>query len=267
MQAISYSCTDFGHEVRHTAPFQVHTGSKYDLAIVWNGIHPKYREPLKKLRSMEVPILVIELGWYPQRETFQVDPEGFNLNASWARVSLQPTPGLQVTFPDHDEILVILQLDDDTQIKQFSPHFPNMASFVKHLIDECPHPLRIRQHPHHKTRGDVRSVVKSNPSRCRWDKSQSLGEALMNCKAVATVNSSSAIEALIKNIPVFCFGESIYRHEGAVVCCTNKGTRKKFQKPVVFSGRSSDLVQRILHRQWTLKDLPQRLEPVLNGLW
>ena len=273
MQSFVDACRSFGHDVHICAPFSGSTPgseefSKCDLAILWNGIHSKYRKYRELIDLWGVKTLFVELGWYPQRQTFQVDPKGFNMEASWANDPLQATGKQRISIPNKEELLVILQLDIDTQIQQHSPYFKDMASFINFLAEVSPRKLRIRKHPRHKPSPAVSSAVQIHKN-CFWDDSPNLVEAMSKCKAVATINSSSGVEALIKGYPVLCFGNAIYRHSGAVLCCTNdkKETRKaiaNLDRAGIWQQKVNELIERLMDKQWTIPEVPKKLRPLLE---
>jgi hypothetical protein len=164
-----------------------------------------------------------------------------------------------------------MQLDDDTQITQLSPHFRNMRDFVAHLCRHSALPVRVRQHPLAPPDLDLeRLVVASGGS---IDKSRNLAEAMASCKALACVNSSCGIEALDHGLPVLCYGEAVYRHPGAVYCLDADGPATRAATTELAAGecslsveRMQETVERVLSRQWKLDEIPGRFPPLLASV-
>jgi hypothetical protein len=242
-----------------------------DLAILFNGTHGRYGPFHAQLDRNGTPKIFVELGWYPQQGHFQVDPHGINAAVSWAGDRLTSACRTPLPVPPPSSLLVVLQHDHDTQITHMSPWFGNMLSFVKHLAEHSTLPLRLRKHPRHDL--DPRLTRLAQEKGLVWDDSPSLSAALENCKGVACVNSSSAVEALARRLPVLCFGKAMFRHPQAVLCLTDDGqqlarvTRQLAHgKCDLFVESVDEMVARITARQWTLEDISERVPPLIGSL-
>jgi hypothetical protein len=152
-----------------------------------------------------------------------------------------------------------------------SPWFANMLAFVKHLAEHSTLPLKLRKHPRHDL--DPRLTRLAHEKGLVWDNSPSLAAALDSCKAVACVNSSSAVEALARRLPVLCFGKAMFRHPQAVLCLADDGQQLAKVTRQLAHGRCDlfvesvdEMVARITARQWTTADIPQRLPPLVDSL-
>ena len=318
LDALAACCIELGHEVvRWRGPLSGRVRysrrlSDCDLAIVWNGIHEKYDRYIETLRARDVPILFAELGWFPQKQTFQLDPCGVNAAASWV-TSPAPREGRELSsgegesrrnsfgncvvesdsapsppaeiFPGRNDLvglqnqslpappgdlLVILQDDEDTNLKLFSPWFPNMLAFVQFLATNSAIPLRVRAHPSHTPDPRLADWMFQNDRGAIWDRSEGLTVALETCAAVACVNSSSAIEAMHRNVPVLCYGKSVFRQPRAVHClnANSEATQRVTAKIAageteVFPDAIDELTRRISDQQWRIEQIPDRLPPLL----
>lgn len=272
MKPLTVACRELGHEAFRwkTGPFArppCKVPPVSDVALIWNGMD-KYRRyrPIWKERGTK--LLIAELGWCPQTDTFQLDKKGFNMESSWARDPILFEPKTPILVKDLKEILVVLQLNIDTQIRLYSPHFKSMAEFMRHLIQWVPEGIKIvaRRHPRHKPTKELIGVVEAS-DRCCWDPSKSFGEALDRYPLVALINSSSGVEAIQRHKSLLCFGDALYRHEGAVVCMDGDGEklRETLAKPVKLWTEAMDSVwERLSKRQWRISDLPGRLAPYLG---
>jgi hypothetical protein len=240
-----------------------------DVAIVFNGLHRSYEQSLIKFRAMGIAPIFVELGWYPQNGTFQIDIAGINALASWSSEPLTCQGRTALPVRSEGDLLLLLQLDSDSQITTLSPWFADMAQWVGHMSQHSRLPLRIRRHPLSQPSAKVVQLVEQHG--LHWDDTSSLTESLARCRAVACVNSSGAIEALAHRIPVLCYGESVFRHEHAVHCLTNDGRRTSEITAALAQGQSNlseealdELMQRITAHQWTIYDAPARLPALLE---
>lgn len=277
MDHLAAACRDEGHRVvRWRGPRSGRVPhSRWlwpcDLAILFNGTHERYEPYHARLDRWNVPRIYVELGWYPQQGRFQVDPHGINAAASWSGERLTTHCRTPLSPPPAGDLLVVLQHDRDTQITHMSPWFGSMFAFVQHLSQHSALPLRLRKHPRHDL--DPRLDELARQQGLAWDKSPTLSAALETCRAVACVNSSGAVEALARRLPVLCFGKAVYRHPEAVHCLTDDGLRLQDVTRKLASGRCDlfveaidELVRRITARQWTSAQIPQRLPPLVASL-
>ncbi len=276
LDLIAETCRGLGHDVfrwrgplsgrvpywRH--PFQC------DLAVLFNGTHVKYGPALDRVKQMGARLLFVELGWYPQKRTVQIDPVGINARASWAGEPLTVEARTPLRVRSQGDLLVLMQLDGDTQITELSPWFRNMDQFVTHVCRHSALPVRVRAHPLAPQAAEL--VRKVEQLGATWDHSESLAEALAGCKAVACINSSCGIDALARRLPVLCYGLAIYRHSGAVYCLTGceQETRLATEQLAVgncplFEERSDAAAMRALDHQWSFHEISQRLPPLIEA--
>ena len=278
LDAIASSCRELGYRViRWRGPLS----RKYpyrdwiprcDLAIVFNGSHRKYGGVVAKLHRRQTPILFVELGWHPQLDTFQLDHQGINAAASWVQQPLAVVGETSLLVRPKGDLLLILQDDGDTQITDSSPSFPDMHSFVEHVLRHSLLPVRVRAHPRHPP--DERIAALLDQHGATWDDSADLSDALRKCRALACVNSSSAMEALTHRIPVLCYGKAIFRQPGAVYCLGSDRAATRAATAELGEGRSSlfvecldAVVERVRANQWWADQLPDRLAHVIDAAW
>jgi hypothetical protein len=276
LDALADSCGQLGHHIfRWRGPLSGRVPYSRrlpvcDVAIVFNGLHRSYAQSLEKFRSLGITPIFEELGWHPQNGTFQIDTTGINAMASWSTQPLkrQPRTPLQIR-PDGD-LLLLLQLDSDSQLTHLSPWFANMAQWVKHMSQYSRLPLRIRRHPLSQPSPEVVELVERYG--LQWDHASSLPESLAGCRAVACINSSGAVEAIANRIPVLCYGRSVFRHEHATYCLNNDGARTAAvtndlaqEKCSLAMEAVDELIDRISGRQWTIYDVPARLPFLLQA--
>jgi hypothetical protein len=240
-----------------------------ELAVIFNGAHPKYARTIRALQRIGAKLLFVELGWHPQKGTIQIDPLGINARASWNSSPLPLEGKTQINVPSNGELLVVLQLDSDTQISLLSPWFPDMQSFVEHACRFSAMAVRVRAHPLCQPTPRLRNIVQRFGA--RWDHSHSLSAALDTCRAVACINSSSGVEALGRGLPVLCYGRAIYRKVGAVYCLQNCGKETlrvtsdlRSGKCELFRECQTALHRQILEHQWHFDQIPERLPRLIE---
>lgn len=277
LDAMAATCHDMGHGVvRWRGPLsgRMPYGRALpvcDLAILFNGAHRRYRPALARLQAWGTSTLMVELGWHPQAGHYQVDPQGVNASATWANTPLDVDGSTSLPVRDAGDLLVLTQLDDDTQITNHSPYFRSMEEFVRFACLASALPVRVRAHPKTPNMRRLREVVRECGA--GWDSSPSLAAALQACRAAACINSSAAVAALECSLPVLCYGNAIYRHPGAVYCLDSDAEKTRTATAEIQQGRTSlqqekvaAVVDRIIAKQWTIADVPQRLPGIVSEL-
>jgi len=247
-----------------------------DAAVIWNGLKPRYQTPVKTLRRRKIPFLVMEVGWHPQKGTYQIDRDGINIGASWVKPLLTQNFATNSTVslnPKGTDLLVIMQNDTDSQITHYSPHFDRMSEFLSFLIGASQLPLRVRFHPRHPPGFRLKMLIRRNHNKLTVDRSESLTSALGGALAVACVNSSSAVEAMERQLPVLCFGESIYGAIGAVYRLdrnpekTRQVTRElSMGRCELDRGSIEAVISKIKSHQLTLDQIPKQVAPMMESL-
>lgn len=226
-----------------------------DAIILWNAKHPFYEPVNEYLRLNKIPKIVVELGWYPQLDTVQIDTsgKGFNTDLDWWK---EPLTQKRIPFGNTEEfskpILALLQWSEDTQIHQRSPHFKSVAQWLQFLGDHSSRPVKVRAHPRHEPTKTERYLV-NNHENLSWDEEKNLWFSVENVAGVATINSSAIVEILTKslyrmNIPILCYGDAVYRAPGAVHCMDNDGERTQEITKYLSTGLYVDAVQELVNR-------------------
>ncbi len=276
LDALAARCRQIGHRVvRWRGPLSGRVPHSRrlpscDVAIVFNGLHRSYEPAVAKIQSLAITPIFVELGWYPQNGTFQIDTSGINALASWATLPLTSQPRTPLTVRPQGDLLLLLQLDWDSQVTYLSPWFANMTVWVQHMSEHSRLPLRIRRHPLSQPSAEIVRLVEQRG--LRWDHASSLAESLAGCRAAACVNSSAAVEAMAHKIPVLCYGKAVFRHEHAAYCLTNDATQTTAVTASLAQGRCTlseesvdEVVGRIAAHQWTIYDVPTRLPALLQA--
>lgn len=276
LDALARECGNLGYRVvRWRGPLSGRVPyrrriARCEVAVVFNGSHPRYERPLRRLRGMGAEVLFVELGWYPQTGTFQIDHRGINAAASWVNAPLASPGRKPLRVSPEGDLLLILQVDDDTQVTRHSPWFANMHAVVEHVARHSNLPVRVRAHPRHPPAEAVVELVERTA--LRWDDSRTLAEALQGCTAAACVNSSGAVEALHRRLPVLCYGNAVYRQPGVVYCMRDDPQHTRAVTEALrrgecrlFEERIEEMMARIERHQWTIAQIPRRLPPLLDA--
>jgi hypothetical protein len=277
LDAIAATCRGLGHDVfRWRGPQSGRVPHwrwlfPCDLAVVWNGLNPKYDRAMARLKSRGTPVIYTELGWHPQRGHIQIDPTGINANASWAAEPLTRPGVTPLRVRESGDLLLVLQLDHDTQITRLSPWFADMRAFVEFMCRHSALRVRVRHHPRRRpTEEFIAGVGQLGGT---WDESPSLAAAMAGARALACVNSSCGVEALAAGLPVLCYGKANYRHPGAVYCLDDDPQLTRSTTELLGAGRCAlfqepvaEIVARVLSRQWPVAEIPQRLPPLIETM-
>jgi Capsule polysaccharide biosynthesis protein len=275
LNALAHECQRLGYQVtRWRGPLSGRIPESRwlppcDLAIIFNGKHTTYQATRQVLQQRNTATLFVELGWYPQSGHYQLDSQGVNADASWANEPLPHSKPEPLTLRDAGDLLVLGQLNDDTQITAHSPWYRDLESFIRFLGTHAALPLRVRAHPLDPHRETLQQLARQLGA--TWDISPNLTTALQTAKAVACINSSAAIEAMALGLPVLCFGDAIYRHQDLVYPLSNDADAVRAVTQELAAGRCElsasamrAMVQRVQDHQWTPAQVPQRLAPLLE---
>jgi hypothetical protein len=277
LHAIAGTCETLGHQVvRWRGPFSGRVPHSRELrrcqaAFVWNGSHPRIAPAVQQLQASGAQVAFVELGWNPQRGTCQIDRQGINAAASWAAEPLVMEGSTPLPLRQQGDLLVALQLDDDTQVTKLCPWFPSMRQFVDFLCRHSALPVRVRPHP--KAPVDHALRRKTLELGGSWDDSLNFAAAMERCRAVAILNSSVGLEALEQRLPVLCYGLANYRHAGAVHCLDNSPATTAQVTAQLADGicdltleRARAAYDRVMSHQWRCAEIPQLLPPLLASM-
>ena len=271
---VKKACEDLGHTpVWWNGPC---CGTVYDpeppkdihFAVIWNGLLEPYAKHLTEWRFRGIPCMIAELGWYPHDWAFQVDWKGVNAAASWADEPIVAAHHTPVPIHNHNEVLVLLQYDEDTQITRFSPWFKTMEEFVRFLAETVPQKLVVRRHPHFEFPPEVGKLF---GEKVRPDDAEDLADALDRYDLVACINSSGGVEAIQRGKLVFCFGLAVYRWNGVVVCLDNDRARTtqaflNSQEAPVWIEPMRAMMSRIARKQWPVDQVTDRMTEALGSV-
>lgn len=198
-----------------------------DLVFLWNGEHPTLKKTKDKILKNKSKIIFLELGMIDQEKTIQIDYSGINYNCSWKDFKIPDLTYNPICISGKNDILVILQCDNDAQIRNHSPIFKNMFEFVD-FLSTIKFKYTVRPHPRSKL--DNRIVKISNNHNIEIRKKEDLNSEILNHKIICTINSTVGFQSIVKNKPVISFGDAIYNRDQV---CYNIKDVNRFEDLVV----------------------------------
>ncbi|MFH1419653.1 MAG: polysaccharide deacetylase family protein [Planctomycetota bacterium] len=214
--------------------------------VLWNGRDHLFVEAAAcAAREHDVSIICMELG--PLRNapmTVAVSRGGINaaaefrrpdklseplvpwetrrLQAARVRFKANVTPHRAATPAGETPTLppfafLPLQVDDDTQLYYYAPHFTDQRALLKCVVEHMPNdlPLRVKLHPLCDPRfGPACYAPLLRQQDCLSPPSNDTLALIASAAAVITTNSSAGVEALMLEKPVVVLGEAHYRGRG-----------------------------------------------------
>ena len=189
----------------------------YDLVILWNG-RKKHHKPLADAaRRNQVPMLILELGFFDRKRHWQCDTKGILHWANWLSELRHPAPPegaerLARVWPHElhsyakrmGYVLVLGQVEGDSQLADCEIQSTNiLAKMVFRTVQ----------------RGDVAAVYRRHPASGKVQRQQkwlpdcqggSLEEAVAGARFAVTINSNAAHECMALGCPVMAFGPAVY---------------------------------------------------------
>jgi capsular polysaccharide export protein len=222
-----------------------------NVVYTWNGVTLFQKALAYVARRHGLPVFYFERGLLP--DTLSVDPEGVNFASSLAGERWPGAPDLSeeeraraesdlAAFasagrtivarghdaspaelreslsipPDARVVLLPLQIEWDSNILKFSPHFKKMPDIIR-SVQEALGPRDdvytiVKPHPEDKNRlGELQALC---GPRTRLATEADLHSLLRVADAVVTVNSTVGFEALMRRLPVVVLGQALYAGKG-----------------------------------------------------
>lgn len=146
-------------------------------------------------------------------EALKYRHSSFPLRRYWRRFWRYHRKPTRLPFADRPSVLLILQLETDSQVLMFSDIYGNQK-LIDHFERQCvrhrcqlvikPHPLETKQYQYRED-----TQVSHTP----------IGTLASQVGAVFTINSSAMFEVLTTQTPIYAFGDSIFSQAGLVTRC------------------------------------------------
>ena len=266
LDALAGTCRRLGHEV-------VHDGHQnLDVAIVWNG----------RRFWGTCPTVCCELGWLP-RWGYQVSWGGINGNhhaSPWRWNGRKPSNAMKERVRAHlaqvrmgnphgwsytqiktpanlpeQFILCPLQIETDTNMSHVARELRTMAAFVRAVAQaDLPYPVVYKQHP------AQRPALRELPIRAQdivlpADAGTVYGILQdPGCQAVITLNSNTAHDALLYEVPSIVLGRNVWPEETGPFFVGLPATWKRFlswQRSVKRRDSTWAYIDHLRTLQWT----------------
>jgi len=228
-----------------------------------NGIHPMYKDVLTRVKKRfpAIPIVYSELGWYPQQDNIYFDEWGTNGMSKIAHESFEEF--CDCNFPEDKQeskikgnhVLVITQLENDTNLIVNSKRFKSMENFVSYVVNELEgENIIIKTHP---LDNDKERFEKFNSEKVKVLHEGDLSLLIENSKAVIGINSTVLLEALKYDTNIYMFGDYLLNNKKVVIECGAYDSLKSLWADEYYSNRiAKDLViKEFENRQINIQEL------------
>jgi|GEM_PF-2270591 len=235
-----------------------------DFLLTHNGSHPSYAAAIEAIKELNIPIIYTELGWFPQDGNIYVDRRGVNGASIISSLGFESLTGHAMSkgrraAVNSRDIFIPAQLNNDTNIKVFSPRFRSIDQFVEYVIDQTdddrkvlikPHPLDREWDRFQDFSGDRIEII---------DRSVPISEILSRVGHVASLNSTVMLEALSYKVNIYSGGQGILSNKGIAVDLINNELRDCISDSLI--GSKSDrerVIAGLQERQINLMELANR---------
>ncbi|PLS01499.1 glycosyltransferase [Neobacillus cucumis] len=240
---------------------------KPNKLLFHNGLHPMYQDVLDEVKKLGIPFIYSELGWFPQKDHVYFDRWGTNGQSYLASLSAEAfcrksinDEGLKAKKVKGDHVLVVTQLENDTNLIVNSPLFKKNYAFIKHVLKEIPaaEKVIIKVHPLDKHWEQLKDF---ESDRVTVIKEGNLEELLSKSKAVIGINSTVLIQALEYDINIYSYGYGLLDNKGATISCLEAPLSKQWKNELVGSRKRRDmLIEGFKSRQINIREL-ENLSP------
>lgn len=207
--------------------------------VLWNGLKFRQRIVIAAAQSLGIKVLVMENGLLPGMTT--LDALGVNFLNSVPRdpaffiarsgnSNLQPSPVFErpEDLPEH-YIFIPFQVNTDSQVVLFSPWLQDMFALTEALLaaekvlGENMPDVVLKTHP--SCDQDYTELARQLSTQSQKIQLRVTGDTqamIAHADAVATINSTVGIEAIIANINTLVLGQAFYNLPGLTLSAQNQ---------------------------------------------
>ena len=210
---------------------QALANSKATHLVLWNGLKFRQRIVIAAAQSLGIKVLVMENGLLPGMTT--LDRQGVNfLNsvprdpaffiAQSGKSNLQPVSAGQrpEDLPEH-YVFIPFQVNTDSQVVLFSPWLQDMIALTNALLaaeqalgERMPNVV-LKTHPAcDQDYSELAMQLSTQSQKIQLRLSGDTQAMITHADAVATINSTVGIEAIIANINTLVLGQAFYNLPG-----------------------------------------------------
>ena len=181
------------------------------MVFVWNGVHDIYKPAIQACDELNIPYNILEVGWFPQKRFYFVDPTGINCRSSIVNDDLSWVGDKQFEklaelrsdylqgriWKGGDYVLVPLQLEHDMNWVLDSP-CKKMQGFIDHVEERfAGRKIVFKRHPL-----DGRTYRSNSEIVTKGDFLDMAQDAAL----VYGVNSTCLLESALMGVPVKSIG-------------------------------------------------------------
>jgi capsular polysaccharide export protein len=152
-------------------------------------------------------------------------------------------------------IALLLQVPHDAQMLIHSPHYTEMETLVRDVIDNSPKKLSVvcREHPLYAGMYGKNLYNTIDSSSRSWiDNKTALNELIDGATCVVVNNSTAGLDAMRRNKTVVVLGQAYYANDNIVYHLHNKGDLSQLLIKASENPIDPELIQRYL--SWLLSD-------------
>lgn len=247
---------------------------KPNKLLFHNGLHPMYQDVLDEVKKLGIPIIYSELGWFPQKDHVYFDRWGTNGQSYLASLSAEAFCKKSIndnnkkdTKLTGDHVLIITQLENDTNLIVNSPLFKKNYNFIEHVLEQIPkrEKVIIKTHPLDKN-WEALKVFESE--RVQVIKEGNLDILIQNAKAVIGINSTVLIQALEYDVNIYSYGYGLLDNKGVTISCIEKPLSQLWTSFMHGSRkRRRMIIEGFKERQINIRELENlSLEEIVNNV-
>ncbi|MCD8521830.1 MAG: hypothetical protein LRY66_18145 [Saccharospirillaceae bacterium] len=218
---------------------QALAGSNATHLVLWNGLKFRQRIVMAAARSLGIRVLVMENGLLPGMTT--LDRRGVNFLNSVprdpaffiARSGKSSLPSVSAgerpeDLPAH-YIFIPFQVNTDSQVVLFSPWLNDMFALTDALLNaekalgERMPCVVLKTHPAcDQDYGELAQQLSTQSQKIQLRLTGDTQAMIAHADAVATINSTVGIEAIIANINTLVLGQAFYNLPGLTLSAQNQ---------------------------------------------
>lgn len=211
---------------------------KPNTILIHNGNHPAYQQILALIEERYgIPVVYSELGWFPQKKHIYFDKLGTNAKSNLARMSFEEMTELKAVKKKNSKpfsnnvkniVLLVLQLENDTNFFEFCPHFNSNFEFIEYVINSLPEntELMIKAHPLDHN-AHIYEVFQNKNISFVYD---DINVLLPKVSSVIAINSTVLLEALDYQVNIYKCGGSILDNKELVIEFDNTNLDKVWEQ-------------------------------------
>lgn len=214
--------------------FKVIEEFKPNVILMHNGNHPAVQQIITLLKEKySIPIVFSELGWFPQKQHIYFDSCGTNGKSDIAKKSYSEFTGKTLYKPSRrpfskhiaNNVLLVLQLENDTNFFEFNPYFKSNFEFIRYVRQSLPSSidLYVKIHPLDHN-AHIYDCFKQNSQITFVN--DDIQQLLPKMSAVIAINSTVLLEALDFPLNIYKCGNSILDNKELVIDFDNRNLSK-----------------------------------------